>query len=134
MIETRSCLSDPVRLSRFSYGIQGRSRPGFGMIGRFLGVASGGNGSDQRSPAYQNSDAADYPSRQCGPRCRIRRLPLGAKVGFSMILALGAWFCGYVGFGRFLERRINAFQGFGYLALSLALFMAGILPFWWAGG
>jgi len=60
----------------------------------------------------------------------ISSLPLGAKIGLSVILALAAWLCGYVGFSCVLDRRINAVQGVGYAALSLGLFLASVLPFW----
>ncbi len=129
----RKLAGDLIGGGRFFSRVDCRLGANLSVISGLLCVFRGLNSSNQSGTTNQNAEPPNDPRCDGGYLSGIRSLPLGAQVGFAMIFAAAAWGCGYIGFDRLLERRINALQSFSYLALSLGVFADGILPFWWAG-
>jgi hypothetical protein len=122
-----------VRLDRAIRRSLGFVSARFGMIGRQFGEVGGsGCGPECQKANDQSSDTKVKGSlRPDNAISRsIRSLPLGAKIGVTVGLIGFAWLCFFAGFVRVLQRRINAAQGVGYLALGLGLLAASFLPWW----
>jgi hypothetical protein len=110
---------------------------GLRLSGGVLRKLGGSNGCNHRESSEEKPNPSDR--RGLSGRLRsfgssIRSLPLSAKVGLAVILALLAWASGYVGFGRFLNGGRRAWSGLGYGALGIGLLGLAIVPLWWAGG
>ncbi len=92
---------------------------------------SGGSAQSQQRDSQTAQAKVERPLRPQSALSRsVRGLPLSAKIGATIILTLGAWFCFFAGFVRVLQRRINSAQGLCYGALGLGLFAAGAFPWW----
>lgn len=96
------CLSDTARLR---YRILSGFSPSLSVIGGILGELCCGNSSRQCESSYKTAQSAKQPSRSGCVLGGISRLPLGAKIGSAIIIALFAWFIQVRGFLCLMLRR-----------------------------
>lgn len=96
-------------------------------IRNYSGTPGGGEG--ERS--NQGAKRAKCPSSTRSTISSISSLPLSAKVGMSLIIALFAWLIQAWGFYYLTLGRSNTVKGLLCLAVGIAGWMLPIL-FWWA--
>lgn len=70
-------------------------------------IDGGGNGSQERQRTDSRSDPELQPSHVSAIRSRISSLPLGAKIGFSVIMALIASGVGGLAVARYMKWEIS---------------------------
>jgi hypothetical protein len=93
-------------------------------------VSSGRDCRDQGCATDEAPDNPEEPSSVSRVARGVRGLPLGAKIGATIVFALLAWWIGFLGFVAALDRRLNAVQGLGYLVGAIGLFSVGVIPWW----
>jgi hypothetical protein len=111
----------------------GGYRPALSLMRGYAGIIGGGTSSRESEQPNQQAPYAkvERPLRPQNALSRsVRSLPLGAKIGLTVILTLGATGVWCVGFVRVLERRSNVAKACGYGLFGLALFSGGFLPWW----
>jgi hypothetical protein len=129
----RSTVSDDIRLLGGDNCVLCCVGTPLRLSGCIAGVLSGSAGGTEGQQAYSETANAEIESAlrpQNALSRSVRSLPLGAKIGFSIVFLIGASGIWGVGFVRFLERRSNAAKAFGYQALGVALFGISFLPWW----
>lgn len=97
--------------------------------------------SEANSDQHQQSTNAAYPSRSACPPGRvsgcIRRFPLSAQIGVSLILSGLAWFCLLIGafrpFGLLVIGRRDVLKALSYGLLGIGL-LCGSFGVWMMGG
>ena len=101
------------------------------------GIAGDPIGSERKPESGENRSKAGT-AQPSGERGGIRRLPLGAKIGISAIIALFAWFSLFRAlrpFGLLAFNRRDIGEGVGYGLLGLGLlalsYWVGVAPRLW---
>lgn len=101
---------------------------------RMLSSSLGILGSEERSGKRRSADQyAEYAKQHRvigGPVGGVGGLPLGAKIGATVLLSLGAWWIILLGINLALGSRRDAIKGVGYSLAAVALFLLGIVPWW----
>jgi hypothetical protein len=123
-------LADP---SSFGDRVLSRLGASPSLVSSFASVVSGrASGAEREQPDEQAANSKiERPLRPQSAFSRsIRSLPLGAKIGVTIFLTLGATGVWCVGFIGLLERRSNVAKALSYGLLGLALFGCGFLPWW----
>lgn len=104
-----------------------------GFARRVMGELRGSDGGGERSGTYQRTDNPEVKGslRPQGRLSRsVRSLPLGAKIGITVVFAAAAWGIWVWSFIRLIERPGYGLKGAGYGLLGLLLFAASAVPFW----
>ncbi len=125
--------SDLIRFSGFDNGIQGGHCSFFSLDSGFLGIPSGEASGDQSGSTYDGSNATEpkgAPSPIGGIFGGISSLPLGAKIGLTIVLtglASCIWLWSFI---RLLNGRSNVPQCLGAGILGVGLIAISGLFFW----
>ena len=106
--------------------------PRFGVPRRLSRVVSSSSSSGERQQAYERADIAENPSGLRSTLGRIGSLPLSAKIGVTVVLALAAWALITLGFIRLLSRSRYIIEGAGYILIGSASWLSTSLL--WIGG
>ena len=118
-------------------GISGPARffrTSFSMVSSRLRPVGGSPSGSEGKPAYESPESAKQPSRVSRAISSIGGLPLGAKVGGSLILALFAWLIQYRGFGYLTLGRGYLRKGALYLVAGSGLWLLPIALWWMSAG
>jgi hypothetical protein len=107
--------------------------PGLCVLGGISRVEGGSPGCDQSKCSDQTSDNSQPPSGIRGAAGCVGGIPLGAKVGTTALIALGAFGVMFAGFGRVLNGGRYAVKGFALIGAGIGLWVASAIP-WWSGG
>lgn len=105
----------------------------FCFVSSTLSENRGSGSGSQRQYSHEKSG---YPQIEgfLSPKGRVCRsissLPLGAKIGITIIFAGLAWLIGVIGIVRAIDGRSNFYQCIGYFALFGLLFALAFLPAW----
>jgi hypothetical protein len=106
-------------------------RPYFGMLGGFFGPFGRAPSCCEGQAAYQTTEGTEEPGSVSRTLGGIGGLPLGAKIGGTLIVAFVAWLVQVRGFICLTQGRGHVTKGVGYLILGAVGWIAPIAA-WWA--